>query len=164
MLPNSALRRVLLISSTFLLFFIAIQGGAKSMLFPKKICLFSGFTGQITFEGKPLLNVRVKRSYTFENNRTEEETATDEQGYFTFESAWSKTRAPFIAQFVVEQNIYVYFRDEEYHIWTAGKMAEEEFGEFGGKPESFICELIDEHYAPELEIGLVYTNCRWQTK
>ncbi|WNO08050.1 DUF6795 domain-containing protein [Teredinibacter sp. KSP-S5-2] len=135
-----------------------------SMLFPKKVCLFSGFTGQITFEGKPLSNVRVKRNYSFENKRTEEETTTDDQGYFTFESAWAKTRAPFIAQFVAEQNIYVYFQGEEYHIWTAGKMAEEEFGEFGGEPESFACELTEEQYAPELEIGLVYTNCRWQTK
>lgn len=147
----------------FILF--AVQDDAMSMLFPKKVCLFSGFTGQITFEGKPLPNVRVKRSYSFENKHTEEETTTDDQGYFTFESAWAKTRAPFIAQFVVEQHIYVYYQETEYQVWSAGKLLENEFGEFGEGVErlkSFSCELTEEIRSLRLRPGLALTNCRWE--
>lgn len=76
-----------IIFSVLLLFAsFTVQGEAMSALFPREVCLFSGFTGQITFEEKPLSNVRVKRNYSFENKHTEEETTTDDQGYFTFES------------------------------------------------------------------------------
>ncbi|WNO08051.1 DUF6795 domain-containing protein [Teredinibacter sp. KSP-S5-2] len=134
-----------------------------SMLFPKKICLFSGFTGQVTISGSPVGEVLVKRSFEFEGKTTEEEITTNSHGYFTFESVWTKTPVSFLIQFVVQQRIYVYVNEKEYIIWGGAKLIEDEFGEFNGKvPKNLVCKLEEDIRRVDMEIGAIGTNCYWE--
>ncbi len=135
------------------------------MFFGKKVTVypFSGFEGQILYQGQPAAYAKVKRTYDWDGTLHEETVETDEQGKFSFDSVSVETRLG-ISQFVSAQDIYVDYKGKTTEIWTCGKIEEEEFGEFGGEPEEFICELTNDQKAMRLPRGAVGTNCVWKTK
>ena len=134
------------------------------MIFTKKITVypFSGFEGQLFYKGKPAAFAKVKRTYDWDDTLHEEEVTADEQGRFRFESVSVEIRES-LAQFVSSQKINVEFNNLDIRIWSCGKIAEEEFGEFGGKPKNLTCELTDEWKSMQLPDGIVGSICSWST-
>ena len=131
-------------------------------LFAKKITVypFSAFEGQLFYKGKPASHAKVTRTYDWDGTLNEETIEADAEGRFAFESVSVETKES-LNQFVSSQEIYVLYDDQKFEIWGAGKIAEEEFGEFGGKPENLSCELTDEPRAVQLPRGYVGTSCFW---
>lgn len=129
--------------------------GKKNIVYP-----FSGFEGHLTHKGQPAGGAIVKRTYDWDGEMHEETVMSDENGFFRFDSVAIETRES-LTQFVSSQRIYVTFESVEYETWVCGKIAQEEYGEFGGKPINLTCELTDDLKALELPRGYVGTNCRW---
>jgi len=131
-------------------------------LLKENVCLFTGFTGQITYQGKPAANAQVLVRNEFNGAATELEFATDEQGIFQFDSIYGQSKKYSLAQFVSYQEIYVNYAGQEYRIWGGGKLNGQEFYEFGGTPGLVTCELTEEIRTLDLARGDgLLTNCHW---
>lgn len=134
-----------------------------SLLKGEKVCVASGFEGRVTFDGEPASGARIVRTYYWksEKGQTEEKIA-DKDGRFSFSSHWKVYRQVLPVQFVVQQTIFVYYKDTEYQVLETGKMNKVEFSEFGGRPENFRCELTDQNIrGVDVESGFVATTCYW---
>lgn len=134
------------------------------MFFRKKTIVypFSGFDGVIVYQGTPLKHTTVKRTYDWNGTIHEDITQTDENGRFHFSSVAIEARES-LSQFVSSQSIFIYHEDNEIQIWSCGKILEDEFGEFGGKPENFTCDLGGEWQAVRLPYGIAGSLCNWTT-
>jgi hypothetical protein len=126
---------------------------------------FSGFSGQLLFNGEPASHAKLIRRYELSKpNEFEDSTVADGDGYFSFESILVKYRAPLLAShdFLSHQQIFVEYRGEQYQIWGGGKTQREEYSEFGGKPSNLKCELTEESRRVKNELsGMIGTNCHW---
>ncbi len=130
----------------------------------EKVCVASGFEGRVTFEGKPASGARIVRNIFWKNDKGEpEESIADKDGRFSFPSRWEILRQVLPMQFAVPQNIFVYYKGQEYQVWGTAKMEKSEYSEFGGKtPENFRCELTDDDIrGVPFEVGFVSTTCFW---
>ena len=134
------------------------------MIFTKKITVypFSGFEGQLFYNGKPAAFAKVKRTYDWDDTLHEEEVTADEQGRFRFESVSVEIRES-LSQFVSSQEVFVSYEEQVFNIWSCGKIAKEEFGEFGGKPSLLSCDITQEQSAHKLPNGYVGSSCHWQS-
>ncbi len=132
------------------------------LIIGEKVCLFSGFDGQLTLNGEPASGAEITRTYEWGNKKQSESLITNSEGNFKFDSIWAKSRALFIVQFVSHQQIFVKYRDEEYQIWGGGKLDEAEYGEFGGdRPKNLRCELSEPARRVDLNPGFVGSSCYW---
>jgi len=61
----------------------------------------------------------------------------------------------------MSQEIYVHYNNEKYLIWAIGKSSKVLYGELGGEPTNFRCELIDEIIPVDVDNGLLGTSCKW---
>ena len=129
-----------------------------------KFCVASGFEGRLTLNGQPASGARVVRKFNWKDEKgVTEETIADQDGWFSLPVHWDVFRYVLpVAQFVSFQSIFVHYQGRKYHVWEIGKLEESEYGEFGGKPENFRCELTDELRGVDLEYGFVTTSCYWE--
>lgn len=117
-----------------------------------KVCLFSGISGVITKDGKPVANARVVRTADRDGER-KDETTTDENGYFELPPMFERTVTKFLPmEFVVSQNIRITQEDgSETRIWSNIKRSRDENSELRGNPIVVTCGL-------ELEENSILVN------
>lgn len=129
-----------------------------------KVCLFSAMSGVITLDGKPVTNALLKRTVKLSKPKTDE-TRTDNNGHFEFPAAFERTITKFLPQeFVASQKIIVYYRDEEYELWTGVKRTPEENAESRGKPLVVQCELGSEENHISVNDGPIFSLCKWDVE
>lgn len=95
------------------------------------ICAFSGFDGQLLKNGVALANEKVIRQYEWADEVHREEATTDENGYFSFESAWEDYEYKIEFNFCVPQEIRA--TDDLIPIFGGGKLRKHEFSEFNDR-------------------------------
>jgi len=140
----------------------SLQEEEMGLLKGEKVCLFSGFTGQLLLNGEPANDAEITRKYEWKNKETRDLITADAQGKFAFESVWESSRG-FVVQFVSHQELFVNYQGKGYQIWTGGKLLEEENAEFGGSnPVNLTCELSEEMRRVDMELGFIGTSCRWE--
>ena len=126
------------------------------------IVLFSEMKGHITFNGKPAENATIERWIKWKDEEGETDTfTTDDRGAFYLPTVKVKARLPKLGEFVVHQEVRVFYQGKEFLIWGMGKMSKKLHGELGGRPINFHCELSNEAIRVEVENGLLGTSCKW---
>ncbi len=130
----------------------------------KEVVISSPFEGKITFKGEPATGAKVLRTLTWKDEKGETDTTmTDGQGYFKLPIVKDKVTVSKLTQFIMSQTIRVFYNGQEYVIWTMGKGSTENYGELGGKPVNFRCELTNDRERIEVEDGLLGTVCVWDS-
>lgn len=129
-----------------------------------KVCLFSGISGLITLEGKPVKNARIVRKADRGGEKSDE-TTTDEQGHFAFPPIYERTIAKFLPQeFAASQEMTVFYNDQEYSIWRGVKRNPEENTESRGKPLVVECELSGEEKIIKVNNSPIISLCTWDVE
>lgn len=141
--------------------------GVSMSLFKKneeEVVLFSKMEGHITYKGKPVSNAKIERRVNWKDDIGEKDYfETDDKGYFLLPEIRENIKLSGLTQFVVGQEIKVLHKDKEYYIWNMGKMSKNKYGELGGKPINFRCDLKDDAVRVEVEHGLLGTSCKWDS-
>ncbi|MCP3675194.1 MAG: DUF4198 domain-containing protein [Gammaproteobacteria bacterium] len=133
-----------------------------SSLFGTDVVLFSPMEGIITYKGQPAANAKIARTIIWKGDEGETDTFyTNEDGEFKLPIKETKVRIPLLGEFVLTQELIVFYEGEEFAIWVKGKQELGEYGELGGKPVNFRCELTDEDVYLEGFNGLFTTSCKW---
>jgi len=159
---------LLKITHLILIFLItySVEGFCMSLLNKpeEEVVLCSPMEGTITLNKKPAIGAKIERLIKWKDNTGENDiTLTDDHGKFKLPLKKEKATLSKISQFVVAQEIRVYYQDEEYLIWTMGKMSKKLYGELNGKPLNFHCELTDEDESLRFENSLLVTKCKWDS-
>lgn len=138
---------------------------AMSLLDAGKVCLFSGISGVITLDGKPVANARLVRTVNKEKDKVDE-TTTDENGYFEMPPVFERTISKFLPmEFVVSQKITVYNQDQEVEVWSGVKRIPDENAESKGKPLVVKCELgLEEMNYVKVNGGPIFSRCDWDVE
>lgn len=140
----------------------SIEGGAMSILSGTEVVLFSPMEGVITYEGEPAANAKITRLIIWKGDEGETDTFyTSENGEFKLPAKKANVRIPLFGEFVLTQEISVFYGDQEFSVWVKGKQDLNEYGELGGKPINLRCELTDEMVYLEDFNGLFTTSCKW---
>ena len=159
---NKNLRIYFLFVSFLIITLYSIKGVAMSFFSATEVVLFSPMSGVITFEGKPVENAKiVVHVYWKDEVGEKEDFHTNEQGEFDIPQKKIRTRIPPLAEFVVTQQISVFFSGEEYVIWSKAVMGTDEYGGLGGNPVNVKCELTDKRVKQKDFHGLFSTSCTW---
>lgn len=139
--------------------------GVSMSLFSKsdeEVVLFSEMEGHITFDGKPVPNIKIERRVNWKDDVGEKDYfETDDKGYFLLPEIKMNLKLSGFSQFVVGQEIKVFYKETEKFIWSMGKRAKYKYGELEGIPINFSCELTDEDKPMRLKNGLLVTKCKW---
>jgi len=139
--------------------------GVSMSLFTKteeEVVLCSEMEGQITFNGKPVKDVKVERWIKWKDETGEKDSVvTDDNGFFRLPIRKETVKMGGFSQFVVAQEIRAYYQSTEYPIWAKAKREKGEFAELKGKPLNFRCELTDELVAVNSGRGTLMTSCKW---
>jgi hypothetical protein len=142
----------------------SMKGAAMSLLFGTEVVLFSPMEGKITFEGKPAAHAKITRTIIWKGDEGETDTFyTNESGEFKLPIKRTKARIPLLAEFVLTQELSVFYEDKEFSIWVKSKQDLNEYGELGGKPQNLRCELTDEEVYLKDFNGLFTTSCKWDS-
>lgn len=129
-----------------------------------KVCLFSAMTGVIKLDGKPVSGARLVRTVKKEKKNADE-TITDNNGYFEFDAIFSRTITKYLPmEFVVNQQINVFYNDKEYEMWSGVKREPEENAESRGKPLVVECELNREVSLIEVNGSPIFSLCSWDVE
>ena len=135
-----------------------------SLLFGTEVVLFSPMEGKITFEGKPVANAKIVRLVRWKDSKGESDTfTTDINGEFHIPIKKANVRIGPLAEFVMSQSLHVTYNGTETQIWGKSKRNTELYGELGGKPKNFRCELADEVKYIDVADGLFGTSCKWDS-
>ena len=130
----------------------------------EEVVLCSSLEGKLTLNGEPASGAKIIRWFKWKDEKGESETySADEQGVFSLPTIRGELKRSVFAQFVVTQKITVQYQTHDYDIWVIGKDSEIEYGELGGKPVNFRCELSDEPEPIEVEDALLMTSCKWDS-
>ena len=128
----------------------------------EEIVVSSPFEGRITFKGEPAAGAKVVRKLKWKDEEGDTDSVmTDGDGNFSLPIVTDKVTISKITQFVMSQVISVYYNGEETVIWNMGKGSKEKYGELGGKPVNFRCELTDADTPSRLDDALLVTKCKW---
>ncbi|MGN0920181.1 MAG: DUF6795 domain-containing protein [Cellvibrio sp.] len=129
-----------------------------------KVCLFSGISGVITKDGKPVASARVVRTADRDGER-KDETTTDENGYFELPPIFERTVTKLLPmEFVASQSIFVTDDGVEYDIWYSVKRDPAENTEARGKPLKVTCELNSETVGILVEGVGILSKCTWDVE
>jgi hypothetical protein len=140
------------------------KGAAMSLLFGTEVVLFSPMEGKLTFEGKPAAHAKITRTIIWKGGEGETDTFyATENGEFTLPIKKTRTRIPLLAEFVLTQELNVFYEGKEFFVWFKAKQDLSEYGELGGKPHNFRCELTDNRVGLEDFNGLFSTSCKWDS-
>lgn len=135
-----------------------------SLLDAGKVCLFSNISGVIHLDGKPVTNALVKRKVEFSDLK-EDETRTDETGYFELPAIFDRTITKHLPQeFTAGQEIIVHYQNKEYSIWSGVKRKYEENSEARGKPLVVSCELNSERKFIQVNNQPIFSLCTWDVE
>ena len=130
----------------------------------EKVVLFSPMEGLITYKNKPAAGAKIERKVSWKDDKGETDTSvTDENGKFNLSILEENVQLSKISQFVVSQEISVYFHGEKFIIWTMGKSSKLIYGELDGKPVNLTCELTDEEEPHRFDDALLMTACKWDS-
>lgn len=133
-----------------------------SFLTKTDVVLFSPMQGVITYKGQPVNNAKISRRIIWKGDEGEvDEFYTNEKGEFSIPIKETKVRMVPLAEFVLTQELNVTYQEQEFSIWVRAKQDLGEYGELGGKPVNFRCELTDKRQRLEEYIGLFGTSCKW---
>src|SRR5690554_3250073 len=136
----------LLIASFLIISLFPREGVAMSLFSGTDVVLFSPMEGKMTFEGKPAVNAKIVRTIIWKGDDGETEVFyTADDGTFKLPIKKTKVRMPLLAEFVLTQEMSVFYKDQEFTLWFRHKKDLGEYGEFHGKPVNFRCELTDEN-------------------
>ena len=128
----------------------------------EEVVLCSPMEGVITLEGKPVSNAKIKRNIKWQDDEGETDTYyTDENGYFSLPIKQTTVRLNKITQFVMGQEITVFYENNEYVIWGGAKGGKEVYAELGGRPINMKCELTSEGESIRSDNTLLFTLCKW---
>jgi hypothetical protein len=128
----------------------------------EEVVLFSEMEGHITFKGQPVSNVKIERWIKWKDDVGEKDSVvTDSKGFFRLPTRKEIVKSSGISQFVVAQEIRVYYQSTEYPIWAKAKREKQEFSELNGKPVNFRCELTEELIPVNAGRGTLMTSCKW---
>lgn len=128
------------------------------------VVLFSPMEGKMTFEGKPAVNAKTVRAIIWKGDDGETDIFyTAEDGTFKLPIKRTKVRIPLLAEFVLTQEISVFYNEQEFTVWVKHKQDLGEYGELGGKPKNLRCELTDENVYIEGFGGTFTTPCKWDS-
>lgn len=141
---------------------------ASSMSFlskpEEKVVLFSPMEGVITFNNKPASGAKIERKVSWKDTKGEiDSSVTDENGKFILSVLEENVQLSKISQFVVSQELSVYYHGEKFLIWTMGKSSKLLYGELEGKPVNLTCELTDEEVPYRFDDALLMTVCKWDS-
>ena len=135
---------------------------AMSILGIGKTCVFSEVRVRLLHNGKPVSNAKVIRRWEW-NKLQEDNTTTDENGYFEFPAVFEKSIARILPiELVIAQGLYVVDGDEEKKIWSNSKREPEENAEFGGKAFELTCEITNEMKTYKDFGSRMRTLCTWE--
>ena len=150
---------------SFLIFSLCSMDGVAMSLFSRTdVVLFSPMEGKMTFEGKPAANAKIVRTIIWKSDEGETDVFyTAEDGTFTLPIKRAKVRLPLLIEFVLTQEISVFYNDQEFTFWVRRKHDLGEYGELGGKPKNLRCELTDENVYIEGFGGTFTTPCKWDS-
>ena len=142
----------------------SMEGGSMSSLFGTEVVLFSPMEGVITYEGKPASNAKITRRIIWKGDEGESDTFyTSDNGEFSLPIKKDKVRIPLLGEFVLTQELSVFYEGQEFFIWFRQKQDLDEYGELGGIPLNFRCELTEKRIGQEDYIGLFSTSCKWDS-
>ncbi len=129
-----------------------------------KLCIFSAISGVITLNGQPVAHARLIR--TGEKERThQDETTTDEKGYFEFPAMYERSIAKYLPmEFVASQTIMVEYKGQTYKLWSGVKRKPEENTESRGKPLIVQCDLNQERDLKEVNSTPIISMCTWDAE
>lgn len=153
------------VSVIFLLVYLS-EGVAGSMFSKaeEEVVIFSPMQGIITMNGEPVPNARIERWLKWKDEEGEKDYfSTDEQGRFSIPIKKDVVTLSTISQFVMAQEVRVFVDGVEYPIWAKAKRDKGLYGELGGEPEGFKCELLDEFVRVNAEEGILMTLCKWDS-
>lgn len=129
-----------------------------------KVCLFSGISGVITKDGKPVANARVVRTADRDGER-KDETTTDENGYFELPPMFERTVTKFLPmEFVVLQRIKVVDENGQNEIWRSVKRNSDENTEAKGKKLDVICDLSKDEKGIIVDGVVIHSKCDWDVE
>ncbi len=130
----------------------------------EEVVIFSPMIGKITLNGKPVSKAKIERWLKWKDEEGERDYfATDESGQFSIPIKKDFVRLSSISQFVMAQEVRVFVGGEKFDFWIMSKRNKDEFGELGGKPVNFRCELTDDLVRVEVDDGLLGTSCTWDS-
>lgn len=150
---------------SILLVAYSLEGVSMSLLShpEEEVVVSSPMEGKITFNNAPAAGAKIERLLKWKDDVGETDTTiTDENGNFSLPIIKDKVTLSKISTFVMAQEIRVFYDGKEYLIWTMGKRSKKKYGELGGKPTNFRCELTDEDRPMRLERALLVTTCKWE--
>lgn len=152
----------------FIILLLTLSAETASMSFftkpEEEVVLGSPIKGLITYKSEPAVNAKLERTIKWQDDVGETySVTTDESGRFDLPIKKAKVKLSTISMFVMSQEIYVHYNNEKYLIWTIGKSSKVLYGELGGEPTNFRCELTDEVVAVEVKDGLLGTSCVWDS-
>jgi len=128
----------------------------------EEIVLSSPFAGVITLNDQPVEGAQVVRVLTwFETQNATDSTLTDKNGNFMLPEVTKNLALSKIGEFVISQEMVVLYREKEYPIWTKAKLDKDLYGELGGMPINFHCELSNEFKLVDAGKGKLVTVCQW---
>lgn len=128
------------------------------------VVIFSPLKGQLTYEGKPLNNTRIKLWTAWKDKKGEVDYfETDTNGYFSIPRKTDKIRNTPLSQLVIVQEIYVEYGGDEVLIWTNSKMDPAEYAELAGIPQNLVCELSSELQSIREDDVLIGIRCTWDS-
>ena len=129
-----------------------------------KVCLFSGISGVITMNGKPVANAKLVRTADRDGAMTDE-TITDENGQFSMPAVFERTITKYLPQeFVASQEIYIYVDGMKHKVWSGVKRKPDENSESRGKPLVVKCELSNELDLKEVNNSPIFSRCEWDAE
>ncbi len=156
------MRKIIIHSVSILL--MTTWGYAMAISDFGKVCLFSAISGVITLDGKPVANARLVRTANRDSAKTDE-TTTDKDGHFSLPVMFERTVTKYLPQeFVVKQDILVYYKDAKYDMWSGVKRKPEENTESRGKPLVVKCELSQEKKFKQVNNSPIISLCEWEAE
>jgi hypothetical protein len=161
---NKGFQQYLFFASFLLILLYSTKGVSMSFFSGTDVVLFSPMEGKMTFEGKPAAGAKIVRTIIWKGDEGETDIFyTSEDGTFTLPIKRANVRIPMLAEFVLTQEVSVFYADQEFTIWVKRKEELGKYGELNGKPTNFRCELTDEEVYLEDFNGLFTTSCKWDS-
>jgi len=138
-----------------------------------KICLASQMKGTVTFQGSPVSGEKVTRTVLYNNKEWVDETTTDTNGQFSFDSLYERSvwkHSPF--EVLISQDIKIDYKGETHEGIRISKRNFADQGELNEEgaikaeqtliPFDFTCELTDDvwgRYPQSNESTLLHGRC-----
>lgn len=127
---------------------------------PGKTCVFSQVRAQLTLNGEPVRTATVIRRWEW-NKLREDQTQTDENGYFEFPPVFESSVTRLLpVEIVIGQELFVLVDGEEKKFWANAKRDPEENSELKGSRIDLNCEL-NSKMKIHGDYGLLQTLCTW---